>query len=61
MAPVGGVGPQIVAPATGEPTEASANLPWTIIGLAIAGALGVVAALGGYRLWSGKTGGFGPR
>jgi len=54
--PSGGVGPQIVAPPTGEGAETGAGLPWTIIGLAIAGAAGVVAGLGGYSLWSGKTG-----
>jgi hypothetical protein len=54
--PSGGVGPQIVVPATGEGAETGAGLPWTIIGLAVAGAVGVVAGLGGYRLWSGKAG-----
>jgi len=46
----------ILAPATGEGAETGAGLPWTIIGLAVAGAVGVVAGLGGYWLWSGKTG-----
>jgi len=54
--PSGGAGPQIVAPPTGEGAETGAGLPWTFVGLAIAGAAGVVAGLGGYRLWSGKTG-----
>jgi hypothetical protein len=46
----------ILAPATGEGAETGVGLPWTIVGLAIAGAAGVVAGLGGYSLWSGKTG-----
>ncbi len=54
--PSGGVGTQIVALATGEGAETDVGLPWTIIWLAVAGAAGVVAGLGGYRLWSGKTG-----
>jgi len=54
--PSGGVGTQIVAPATGEGTETGAGLPWTFVALAVGGAAGVVAGLGGYWLWSGKTG-----
>ncbi|MCJ7635524.1 hypothetical protein MUP77_24440 [Candidatus Bathyarchaeota archaeon] len=54
--PVIGAVPQLIAPPTGEGAETGAGLPWTIIGLAIAGAIGVVAGLGGYWLWSGKTG-----
>ena len=46
----------ILAPAAAEGAETGAGLPRTIIGLAIAGAVGVVAGLGGYQLWSGKTG-----
>ena len=46
----------ILASAASEAAETGAGLPSTIIGLAIAGAVGVVAGLGGYWLWSGKTG-----
>ncbi len=46
----------ILAPAVSEGAETGAGLPGTIIGLAIAGALGLVAGLGGYWLWSSKTG-----
>ena len=53
--PVIGAVPQLIAPPTGEGTETGAGLPWTIIGLAIAGALGAVAGLGGYWLWSNRT------
>jgi drug/metabolite transporter (DMT)-like permease len=44
----------ILAPAVAERAETGAGLPWTIIGLAIAGAVGVVAGLGGYWLWSNR-------
>ena len=46
----------ILAPAAAEGAETGAGLPWTFVALAIAGAVGVVAGLGGYWLWSGKTG-----
>jgi hypothetical protein len=45
----------ILAPAAAEGAETGAGLPWTFVALAVAGAAGVVAGLGGYRLWSGKT------
>jgi len=45
----------ILAPAAAERAETGAGLPWTIIGLAIAGAVGVVAGLGGYWLWSNRA------
>ncbi len=54
--PSGGVGPQIVAPATGEGTETGANLPWTFVALAVAGTIGVVVGLGGYLMWFSKSG-----
>jgi drug/metabolite transporter (DMT)-like permease len=44
----------ILAPAAAEGAETGAGLPWTIVGLAIAGAAGVVAGLGGYWLWSNR-------
>jgi hypothetical protein len=53
--PYGGVGPEIVAPATGGGAETGAGLPWTIIGLAVAGAVGAVAGLGGYRMSSTRS------
>jgi len=46
----------ILAPAAAEGAETGAGLPWTFVALAVAGAVGVVAGLGGYWLWSGKTG-----
>jgi len=46
----------ILAPAAAEGAETGAGLPWTFVALAIAGAVGVVAGLGGYWLWSGKAG-----
>lgn len=46
----------ILAPAVSESAETGAGLPWTIIGLAVAGAVGLVAGLGGYWLWSNKGG-----
>ena len=45
----------ILAPAAAERAETGAGLPWTFVALAVAGAAGVVAGLGGYWLWSGKT------
>jgi hypothetical protein len=45
----------ILAPAAAEGAGTGAGLPWTIIGLAIAGAVGVVAGLGGYWLWSNRS------
>ena len=45
----------ILAPAAAEGAETGAGLPWTFVALAVAGAVGVVAGLGGYWLWSGKT------
>jgi len=53
--PYGGVGPQIVAPTTGGGAEMGAGLPWTFVGLAIAGALGAVAGLGGYWMSSSRS------
>jgi len=54
--PSGEVGTQIMAPATGGGAEAGAGLPWTFLGLAIAGALGAIAGLGGYRMSSSESG-----
>jgi len=42
----------ILAPAAAEGAETGAGLPWTFIALAVAGAVGLVAGLGGYWLWS---------
>ena len=42
----------ILAPAAAEGAETGAGLPWTFVALAVAGAAGVVAGLGGYWLWS---------
>jgi len=42
----------ILAPAAAERAETGAGLPWTFIALAVAGAAGLVAGLGGYWLWS---------
>jgi hypothetical protein len=45
----------ILAPAAAEGGETGAALPWTIVGLAVAGCIGAVVGLGGYWLWSRKN------
>jgi len=45
----------ILAPAAAEGAETGAGLPWTFVALAVAGAVGVVAGLGGYWMWSNRS------
>jgi len=45
----------ILAPAAAEGAETGVGLPWTFVALAVAGAIGVVAGLGGYWMWSNRS------